>query len=136
MQSMDESEMEEALYGPSGVHGSPSAEYVMLRTWLDRDLVAALASLPEHFRRAVELCDVEGLTYQQTAQSLDCPLGTVMSRLHRGRALLRTALAGSDIGLRPGAPVRTHPQHNEQNGGEDNNEVAKDIVWAAAAQAA
>jgi RNA polymerase sigma-70 factor (ECF subfamily) len=107
MQSMDESEMEAVLYRLSGVQGSPSAEHMMLHTWLDQDLVAALAGLPEHFRRAVELCDVEGLSYQQTARTLGCALGTVMSRLHRGRALLRTALTGSDIGLRPAAPVRT-----------------------------
>jgi RNA polymerase sigma-70 factor (ECF subfamily) len=106
MQHLDESEQEQALYGPSGRHGSPSAEQMMLHTWLDQDLKAALASVPEHFRRAVELCDLQGLTYREAAQALGCALGTVMSRLHRGRALLRKALTGSATGLRAGAPVQ------------------------------
>jgi RNA polymerase sigma-70 factor (ECF subfamily) len=112
VQVLNDGEMEDFLYGPGGLLGSPSAEHVMLHTWLDEELRAALASLPEHFRGAVGLCDVEGLTYQETAHVLGCALGTVMSRLHRGRALLRTALAGSDIGLRPAAPVPTHARRS------------------------
>ncbi len=106
VQSLSDSEGEEALYGPGGIQGSPSAEHMMLHTWLDQELLAALASLPEHFRRAVELCDVDGLTYQETAQVLGCALGTVMSRLHRGRALLRKALTRSDGEQRTGVPAR------------------------------
>ena len=61
---------------------------------MDEQLVAALQALPEQYRRAVLLCDVEGLSYAQAAEALGCALGTVMSRLHRGRALLRKALTG------------------------------------------
>jgi RNA polymerase sigma-70 factor (ECF subfamily) len=59
------------------------------------DLERALASLPDVFRSAVVLRDVEDMSYQEIARILDVPIGTVMSRIHRGRALLRTALGGS-----------------------------------------
>jgi RNA polymerase sigma factor (sigma-70 family) len=59
----------------------------------DDDVERALATLPPEFRAAVVLCDVEGLSYDEIAQILDAKLGTVRSRIHRGRAMLRTALA-------------------------------------------
>lgn len=52
----------------------------------------ALADLPDEFRLAVVLCDVEEFSYREIADIMDCPVGTVMSRLHRGRKLLQTAL--------------------------------------------
>ncbi len=59
----------------------------------DADIEAALASLAPDFRAAVVLCDVEGLSYEEIADVLGLKLGTVRSRIHRGRAQLRTALA-------------------------------------------
>ncbi|WP_369008887.1 sigma factor-like helix-turn-helix DNA-binding protein, partial [Raoultella terrigena] len=59
----------------------------------DDDVERALATLPPDFRAAVVLCDVEGLSYEEIAGILDAKLGTVRSRIHRGRAMLRTALA-------------------------------------------
>jgi RNA polymerase sigma-70 factor (ECF subfamily) len=59
---------------------------------LDHDVAAALADLPPEYRAAVVLCDIEGLTYEEIADALDVKLGTVRSRIHRGRAQLRTAL--------------------------------------------
>jgi RNA polymerase sigma-70 factor (ECF subfamily) len=59
----------------------------------DPDVQAALDSLPPDFRAAVILCDIEGLSYDEIAAALGIKLGTVRSRIHRGRALLRTALA-------------------------------------------
>ena len=55
----------------------------------------ALLALPEAFRTAVVLRDVEDFTYEEIARILAVPIGTVMSRIHRGRALLRQALGGS-----------------------------------------
>jgi len=52
----------------------------------------ALSDLPDEFRLAVVLCDVEEFSYREIADIMDCPVGTVMSRLHRGRRLLQTAL--------------------------------------------
>ena len=57
------------------------------------DIERALAALPEVFRVAVILRDVEDLSYDEIAGVLDIPIGTVMSRIHRGRGLLRTALS-------------------------------------------
>jgi RNA polymerase sigma factor (sigma-70 family) len=59
----------------------------------DPDIEAALASLPEKFRVAVVLCDVEGLSYDEIADVLGVKVGTVRSRIHRGRTQLRDALA-------------------------------------------
>jgi RNA polymerase sigma factor (sigma-70 family) len=60
---------------------------------LDHDVAAALAALAPEFRAAVVLCDIEGLTYEEIADVLGVKLGTVRSRIHRGRAQLRAALA-------------------------------------------
>lgn len=60
---------------------------------LDPDIEAALASISEEFRVAVVLCDVEGLSYEEISDILGVKLGTVRSRIHRGRTQLREALA-------------------------------------------
>ena len=59
---------------------------------LPDDVQAALRRLPEDFRTAVVLCDVVGLSYEEIADALAVPVGTVRSRIHRGRRLLRTSL--------------------------------------------
>jgi RNA polymerase sigma-70 factor (ECF subfamily) len=56
------------------------------------DIKEAVESLPEQFRLAVLLADVEGFSYKEIAEILDVPIGTVMSRLHRGRRALQKAL--------------------------------------------
>jgi len=70
---------------------TPDAAYTDQR--FDDDIERALATLPPDFRAAVVLCDVEGLSYEEIAEILDAKLGTVRSRIHRGRAMLRNALA-------------------------------------------
>jgi RNA polymerase sigma-70 factor (ECF subfamily) len=112
LQSMDNLD-ENTLYSASGVSASPSAEHVLLQGRIDDRIVDALRTLPEHYRRAVLLCDVQGLSYVEIAQHMGCALGTVMSRLHRGRALLRQALtelhrqssAAVTLPTRTGQPV-------------------------------
>jgi RNA polymerase sigma factor (sigma-70 family) len=59
----------------------------------DDDVESALAELPPDFRAAVVLCDIEGLSYEEIADVLSLKLGTVRSRIHRGRTMLRKALA-------------------------------------------
>jgi RNA polymerase sigma-70 factor (ECF subfamily) len=59
---------------------------------LSDDVQDALRRLPEDFRTAVVLCDVVGLSYEEIADAISVPVGTVRSRIHRGRRLLRTAL--------------------------------------------
>jgi len=70
---------------------SPGADEVS--TQLSDDIQAALAALPEEFRVPVVLCDVADQSYEQIAASLGVPVGTVRSRLHRGRRMLRTMLS-------------------------------------------
>lgn len=64
----------------------------MFGNLLEDDVAKAIADLPEEFRTVVILCDIEGLTYEEIADFFDIPLGTVRSRLHRGRKLLRAKL--------------------------------------------
>jgi len=71
-------------------------EHSLLCSELDEHLQSALNSLPEEFRIAVILADIEGMSYEEIAESMSCSLGTVRSRLHRGRKLLRAkVMAGS-----------------------------------------
>jgi RNA polymerase sigma-70 factor, ECF subfamily len=71
---------------------SKSAEDVLLEMFTDDEVKEALESLPESFRMAVLLADVEGFAYKEIAEILDIPIGTVMSRLHRGRKALQKRL--------------------------------------------
>ncbi|HLU64330.1 MAG TPA: sigma-70 family RNA polymerase sigma factor [Protaetiibacter sp.] len=70
-----------------------SAEAEAIDHLPDSDVKEALQSIPEDFRLAVYLADVEGFAYQEIADIMKTPVGTVMSRLHRGRRLLRERLA-------------------------------------------
>ena len=70
----------------------PSAEVEVLDKIPDESVKAALESLPENFRLPVLLADVEGFSYKEIAEIMDTPVGTVMSRLHRGRKALQKAL--------------------------------------------
>ncbi|HEX7670086.1 MAG TPA: sigma-70 family RNA polymerase sigma factor [Polyangiaceae bacterium] len=63
-----------------------------LRPALEREIGTALDSIPEEFRIVVVLADVEELSYREIADTIGCPIGTVMSRLHRGRRLLKGCL--------------------------------------------
>ena len=82
----------------------------LLDATLDKDVAEALAALPEDFRLVVELVDLQDFSYREVADILEVPLGTVMSRLYRGRRLLESALL--DYGRRrhyfgPDEPART-----------------------------
>ena len=70
----------------------PSAENSVIESLPDEEVQEALSSLPEQFRIAVLLADVEGFSYKEIAEITDVPIGTVMSRLHRGRKALQKRL--------------------------------------------
>jgi RNA polymerase sigma-70 factor (ECF subfamily) len=84
------------LYKRLGTFEDPtigrSAEESLMKMLPDSDVKQALESLPENFRMPVILADVEGFAYKEIAEMLDIPIGTVMSRLHRGRKAMQKAL--------------------------------------------
>ncbi|MEO8520261.1 MAG: sigma-70 family RNA polymerase sigma factor [Acidobacteriota bacterium] len=101
-----DSEVVEQAAGDATREFSP--EQILTRASLDADLQAALDALPDAFRQAVWLRDVEELTYAEIADVLDVPMGTVMSRISRGRrSLLERLTTASAGGRRPGAGKQT-----------------------------
>lgn len=101
-----DSEVVEQAAGDATREFSP--EQILTRASLDADLQAALEALPEAFRQAVWLRDVEELTYAEIADVLDVPIGTVMSRISRGRrSLLERLTAAGAGGGQPGAGRQT-----------------------------
>ena len=83
--------------------GLRSAEMEALDQTPDQAVADAMSALPENFRMAVYLSDVEGFSYKEIAEIMGTPIGTVMSRLNRGRSLLRKALAefAAERGISP-----------------------------------
>jgi RNA polymerase sigma-70 factor, ECF subfamily len=96
----DESDIEEVeelylyrrLGGLEAVAAGRSAEDEVLEMFTETEVKEALEDLPENFRIAVVLADVEGFSYKEIAEILDVPIGTVMSRIHRGRKGLQKRL--------------------------------------------
>ena len=93
-QTVSDDEVEDwYLYSKMSEEGmEPSAEAAVLESLPDEDVQEALSSLPEQFRMAVMLADVEGFSYKEIAEIMGVPIGTVMSRLHRGRKALEKRL--------------------------------------------
>lgn len=89
--------------GLEAVEASRSAEDELMDHFTDEEVKGALESLPEQFRLPVLMADVEGFSYKEIAEITDVPIGTVMSRLHRGRKALQKALVdfGRKRGLTP-----------------------------------
>ena len=96
----DETELDEVedlylyrrLGGLEAVTAGRSAEDELMDFFTDQEVKDAIEALPEQFRMAVLLADVEGFSYKEIAEILDIPIGTVMSRLHRGRKALQKRL--------------------------------------------
>jgi RNA polymerase sigma-70 factor, ECF subfamily len=86
-------ESEYFLYDQLAGETPPQTHDVVLNRLSGEAILDAIANLPENFREAVVLVDVGDFSYQDAAEILDVPIGTVMSRLHRGRRLLKRALA-------------------------------------------
>lgn len=85
-------EHEFAVGGEQPIAAPPSPEAVSSQLALREDIDAALQRLPPDYRMAVVLADIEGLSYKEIAEAMECPIGTVMSRIHRGRRQLHSLL--------------------------------------------
>ncbi|MCY3967536.1 MAG: sigma-70 family RNA polymerase sigma factor [bacterium] len=92
LDSMEDLYMSPRFGGDTRAARSASAEDVLMESITDTEIIDALESLPEEFRIAVLLADVEDFAYKEVAEILDIPIGTVMSRLHRGRKALQKRL--------------------------------------------
>jgi len=93
----------DAVIRKSGVagHGTPTPEQAFFAGTLDDEIERALADLPEEYRMVLLLSSMEDLSYKEIAEVLDCPIGTVMSRLHRARRMMQASLMqyAADRGL-------------------------------------
>ena len=95
-----------------------SPETIVLDSLVDSDIVEALDDLPEQFRLAVVLSDIEDFSYAEMAEIMEVPLGTVMSRLHRGRKALQKRLweLARDRGIGPAAHSKASPDGMSSEG--------------------
>ncbi len=96
------------LGGLEAAARSRSAEDELMDTFSEFEVKEALEALPENFRLPVLLADVEGFSYKEIAEILDIPIGTVMSRLHRGRKALQARLF--DYAVTHGLADRPEPE--------------------------
>jgi RNA polymerase sigma-70 factor (ECF subfamily) len=121
----DETELDESedvylyrrLGGLEAAQVGRSAEDELMDWFTEAEIKQAVEDLPEQFRMAVLLADVEGFSYKEIAEILDIPIGTVMSRLHRGRSRLQKSLFDfartrglADADADPDAPPRRQPE--------------------------
>jgi RNA polymerase sigma-70 factor (ECF subfamily) len=98
-------------------------ESIVLDSLVDSDIIDAIEDLPEQFRLAVVLSDIEGFSYAEMAEIMDVPMGTVMSRLHRGRKALQKRLweLARDRGIVKGADS----SGNQSSRNESSNQQSK-----------
>ena len=98
---------------------SATPETIVLDSLVDSDITEAIEDLPEQFRLAVVLSDIEGFSYAEMAEIMDVPMGTVMSRLHRGRKALQKRLweLARDRGIVKGTPRDEATDQRTDRGG-------------------
>jgi len=115
--------------GASTMRGIRDPETQALQPLVEAELQRALDELPPDFRLAVILSDVEELSYKEIADVMGCPIGTVMSRLHRGRKLLQTRLRDHAIalGIVPGPAADGAAQKDDAETKVDSNRPPTDI---------
>jgi RNA polymerase sigma-70 factor (ECF subfamily) len=92
LEGPDADPLADGWIGAETLRAMRDPESQALRPVIQKEIVRALDQMPEEFRMVVVLADVEELSYREIADLIGCPIGTVMSRLHRGRRLLKTSL--------------------------------------------
>jgi RNA polymerase sigma-70 factor (ECF subfamily) len=111
MEGSSREDVEQQLRSDTSRDTASQPESSYLEQMLSDDVIAALDDLPDEFRSVVVLCDVEGLSYKQIADVVNCPVGTVMSRLFRARRLLKGKLStvAKERGIIKGEVEMTQP---------------------------
>lgn len=99
LEGPDASPLADRWIGASTMRAMRDPERDALAPLVEAEVRSALDELPEEFRLAIVLSDVEGLAYKEIAEVMGCPVGTVMSRLHRARKLLQTSLRDQAIAM-------------------------------------
>jgi RNA polymerase sigma-70 factor, ECF subfamily len=100
----------------------------MMELFAESEVIAAVEALPEAYRMAVLLADVEGFAYKEIAEILDVPIGTVMSRLHRGRKALQQELYEFAVARGLVAPTEAESERNDDEGIVDAAGVPETIT--------
>lgn len=103
------------------------AESQALRPIIEKEVARAVEQLPDEFRIAVLLSDVEDFSYKEIAEIMGCPIGTVMSRLHRGRKMLQTALYEQAVAMgivREAVQDSQATQEKQLSGQDESNTVS------------
>jgi RNA polymerase sigma-70 factor (ECF subfamily) len=113
-----------------------SPERALVERSVSDDVQRALDSLPDDFRTAVVLCDVQGLSYKEIADIMQTPVGTVMSRLFRGRKLLATALREFAVSEGYVKPADTKPPDARDSSSSERGDAAIDLDKYRAARSA
>lgn len=108
----------------AGANDKQSPERAMLQRSVSDDVQRALDQLPEDFRTAIILCDMQGLSYKEIADIMGCPVGTVMSRLFRGRTLLARELR--EFAIAHGY-VKTSSDDGEKHGSDGDASASQAI---------
>jgi RNA polymerase sigma-70 factor, ECF subfamily len=125
---LGEAESSEANLGQFIAEGPRDSETALLGRMVSADVEQALAAIPAEFRLAVVLADLEDFSYREIAEIMDCPAGTVMSRLYRGRKMLQKLLHGYAIEqgiVKPGAGPQA--DQVDRNDGESDSEAPLDL---------
>jgi RNA polymerase sigma-70 factor (ECF subfamily) len=110
LEGPDADPLADGWIGASTLRAMRDPESQALRPVIQQEIVRALDAIPEEFRMVVLLADVEELSYREIADLIGCPIGTVMSRLHRGRRLLKASLIehARALGFVPDVPEADH----------------------------
>lgn len=126
MESPSADPLADGWVGAATMRGVRDPETQALKPLIEAELQAALDELPPDFRLAVVLSDVEELSYKEIADVMGCPIGTVMSRLHRGRKLLQTRLRDHAVamGIVPPLDSRSSQPDSSRQSNPDEAVVA------------
>lgn len=116
---LGEAESSAANLGQFHGQAPRDAESSLFGRMLSRDVEKALATLPDEFRLPVILADLEDLSYKEIADIMECPAGTVMSRLYRGRRMLQKQLADYASQVEPNRSESTKAENSTEDKAED-----------------